>query len=114
MAEFDELNETQKIQVIMEALMVDSVPNTPASYVEDDIQYNRELLITRLNEALAGHPDAHDMVQRYRDDPAMWEGVLFDALLQTDVAGDADVVAAARKTVRDARPVEEEDQYPRR
>lgn len=98
------------INLVLEALLAEETPNMPAELAEDKLAQRRHRLISALQTKLEGHPDAAAMLQRYRENPAVWEGVLAEALVQANLGDDAELAELARETLRQYRPFDPDSQ----
>lgn len=96
-------------EVLLDALLLDITPNTNTLYVDDTIQPQYEALISLVKERLGGEPDKEDMLEKYRDDPAVWESVLIDALTDANVIDDPEVQEYARELLSVMEPLEPEE-----
>lgn len=94
------------IQTIMEALLIEATPNTPAQYSEDRVMYEKELLLSLIEDRLQGEPAARDLTQRYLEAPAVWEGALVDALESADVLQDDRIIDQAQKVMKVAESIQ--------
>lgn len=95
------------IQLILDALMVDVPPNI-AQDLSEEVWDARHALDMLLLEHLAGNPDAQTMIDRYREQPDVYGGVLAEALVDAGADEDAAVVEAAGEVMSLVAPLDSE------
>lgn len=96
------------VQLILDALIAGVTPQTPSEFAEDAVVYERHRLLMLVRQKLEGRPDAQQMIDRYLEEPSVWQEVLADALVQSGTADDPQVVELARETLSDAQPLDPE------
>ena len=93
------------LNLIMDALMADIPPNVQQDW-GDEIWDAHHKFQSSLLEALAGHPDAEDMVNRYREEPDVYGAVLEEALINAGVTENAYVAQAAGEVMALVDPLD--------
>lgn len=102
------------IKTILDAIMVNATPNTPAEFTEDQIGYARNQFMESLQTELEGESSARDLVKRYLESPDVWEGPLIDAMQKAGVPQNDAIIEAAREVLRYAAPLDPDQVAPER
>jgi hypothetical protein len=94
------------INLILEAILTDETPNTPAEFTEDQIGYTRDHLMSLLEERLADRPDAAAMINNYLDAPDIWEAQVIEGLMREGIHEDKEIIEVAREVLQYAQPLD--------
>ena len=87
------------MELLLQALNASIQTNTPEDYIDDGFYDAREYFTDELEKRLASYPDTEDIIERYTEDPAMWEGVVVDAVHRLGLDEDEGLLQAARKVM---------------
>lgn len=103
------------VSTILEAILTEPTPNTPAEFTEDQIGYSQTQFMELLRTRLTDRPDAEAMLKRYLEAPDIWETQLAEALTREGIDQDKEIVEAARQVLQYAEPLspdQEVDTHP--
>ena len=84
------------MDLLLQALNASIGPNTPEDYIDDGFYDAQEFFLDELGKRLSSYPDTEDVIERYTEDPAMWEGVVVDAVRRLELDQDEELQQAAR------------------
>lgn len=104
------MQERTDLELILDAVIYEITPNTNTLYADDILTPLHHHLLTLINERLADEPDKQAMVERYQEDPAVWEGVFVDALQQAGIDEDDEIIEAARELLQNAEQIDPEEE----
>ncbi|MDX1663811.1 MAG: hypothetical protein R3272_08455 [Candidatus Promineifilaceae bacterium] len=93
------------LNLILDAIMADIPPNI-ASDIGDEIWSAHHKFQVTLLEAMAGHPDAQNMIDRYREQPDVYGSVLSEAIVHSGALDDPAVVETAGEVMALVAPLD--------